>query len=234
MHTLAYPVTGNVNEQRWEPLLVTAQLAEPIVGWRDDQTLDGPLSWGAYLEYVDEHGNDLPPMNRLWAVDFDLPVARWTAPLPDDATTDPRLLTADGAVWGWCTSAPVTDREVAMSGVWVRRKPALEDMSRWSDAKRHHIGLGPLKARNVLHPAGFASEITWSVLGDEGGVRDLLTRVTHLGRLTRAGNGRVLQWSVRQGGSRDGWTNRPMPAAGGFLTAVRAPAHHPSRQVPCL
>ena len=233
MRTLDYPVVADAGSERWKPLTVTAHLVEPVAGWRDDITLDGPLSWGAYLAYVDEHGDDLPPKNPLWAVDFDLPLAKWSAPLPASWKPDPRLLTADGEVWGWCVSRPMFD-EPALSVVEVRRKPALEEMSQWSNAKRHHIGLGPLKARNVPHAAGFVREITWSALGDKAGMEDLLARVHNIGRLSRSGNGLVASWEVTIGGTSNDWEDRPMPSEGGFLTAVRAPAHHPSRQVPCL
>lgn len=211
---------------------VTAHMAEPIVNWRPEMMLDGPLSWGAFrLRQGRNHGPNLPPMTPDHAHDFDLPLARWTVPAFGDH--HPELLDDRGNIWGWCTSAVITEDAAALSGVDVRRRPATDPMSRWSDAKRHHIGLGPMKARNVRLPAAFAHRLAWHIDSEEpDAVMRLLEHVTHLGRMTRHGHGRILHWEIRahQSGA---WMERPMPHKGGQPMSVRAPHHHPTRQAPC-
>lgn len=71
-------------------------------------------------------------------------------------------------------------------------------------------------------------------LGRPDDVRDLLARVTHLGRHTRHGHGRVLSWDVLEDGTaREKWRRRVFPDPTGAPDTVRAPYHHPSRRMPC-
>lgn len=233
MELVAYPASSNVSESIWQPLSITAHLSEPIAGWREDIGIDGPLSFAAMLEFIDEHGNVLPPKNQKWALDFEIPIAKWAIPLPNGISADPRLLTQDGQVWGWCVSDPQYE-EAFPQVVDVRRKPAIEEMSRWSRANRHHIGFGPHKARNVPHNAAFVRSITWYVLGEQEGIERLLKRVKALGRLSRAGNGRVMKWVVEPCDDQNAWKQRCFPADQGVDLPVRAPAWHKSRLVPCL
>ena len=234
MSVLVGPVQANDTDPNWVPITITATFTDPIVGFRDDLGIDGPLSYAMYRRLTPGEQEALPPMNPNWALDFDLPIARWSAPAPDGLQCDERLLTVDGEVWGWCTSDPVVTGNRSEVATHIRRKPELEAMARWSNAKRHHSGLGPLKARNITHEATFASQVKWHALGDPEKVQDLLSEVIAIGRATRHGNGRVGKWTVDAHSDRDAWRTRAMPATGGSPTPVRAPAYHRSRLVPCL
>jgi hypothetical protein len=229
-------------DERWRPMRVVATMGEPLVHYGDGLHLDGPLSWGAYLEYVREHGDDLPPLSGPWAMDFDLPLARWTC--PPAGGEDARLLTADGELWGWCCSAAVVDW-VAQGRHDLRKRPALEAMRRYTGARSHHTGLGPMKAKDISFPTLLAFEIEWYALGDRDAVARLLGRVHHLGKLSRHGLGRVLRWTVEPmevdwSIEREGRLMRRMPeawpratVAGEEIAPIRAPYHHRSRRVSC-
>lgn len=217
----------------WTPVRVAARLAEPVVGLAEQPApLDGPVSWGVYLAAVDA-GVPLPPLTPEWAVDFALPLATWARPVPDGEQPDPRLLTADGRVWGWACSRALYDVD-AHTAVDVRRKPATAQMARYTGERKHHSGLGPHKARSVALPAVVAREVHWWTLADPDRLRQLLDRVTHLGRNTRHGHGRILTWTITEDEqARTGWQQRPTPATGGRPDSVRAPYWHPTRRLPC-
>src|SRR5690554_2988687 len=91
---------------------------------------------------------------------------------------------------------------------------------------------GPMKARDTPLPATLVSEITWYALADPEPLAELLDRVWSLGRLGTHGHGRVLRWEVHPHGDRDAWRNRVLPDPDGPLDGIRAPYHHPTRQVP--
>lgn len=212
---------------------VTAHMAEPIVNWSPSMMLDGPLSYGAFRRHQrpNRKTGNLPRLTDGYAYDFPLPLGTWDCdPVGGE---HPTLLNHDGRLWGWRTSAVITEDAVATSGVDVRRRPATNQMIRWSQAKRHDIGAGPLKARNVRLPAAFAHRLSWNIQSDSpDAVMRLLSYVTHLGRLKGHGHGRIITWTIADG-PENGWLERPMPYAGGQRMGVRAPHWHPTRQVPC-
>jgi hypothetical protein len=223
-----------------QPLRVTALMGEPIVYYGDGLHLDGPLSYGAYVEYVREHGDDLPPIGEEWAVDFDLPLSTWRCPPADGESPHPRMLAPDGTIWGWRCSAAQADW-VAEGTHWLRKKPATDAMRRYTEAPSHNIGLGPMKAKNLPLPARLAFEVTWYAHGDLQEVSRLLANVRHIGKLCGHGMGRVLDWVVDEMGEDwscrglEGRLMRRMPAAfssdapGVLPLALRAPYHHRSR-----
>lgn len=220
----------------WEPVRVTARLAEPVINIDGHPAhLDGPASWGAYLAYTDVHGyHSLPPMTDDTAVDFDLPLARWTAPAPGGA--HPAARAADpGMVWGWACSAAHYDA-AGYTTAAVRRRPATDEAARYTRDAKWHLAAGPLKARDTPHSATLTRQITWWALADPEPLQRLLDRVHGLGRHTRHGHGRVLSWQVaRDPAARTRWRDRtwPDPDGTGPIAAIRAPYHHPTRRMPC-
>jgi len=61
------------------------------------------------------------------------------------------------------------------------------------------VKLDHLKAWNLKYPARWAPELVWYVMGDDRALLYLLeTHVTHIGKKSRHGNGRVLRWRVEQ------------------------------------
>uniref|UniRef100_UPI001EF4566D hypothetical protein n=1 Tax=Frankia sp. CIT1 TaxID=2880974 RepID=UPI001EF4566D len=165
------------------------------------------------------------------AVDFVLPLATWTRAAP--GPVHPLAVNRAGDAWGWaCSAARYTP--AAQARVEVRRKPAAGPMSRYAPDRKHHVATGPLKARDGLVPAVITPEVIWWALGDPGMVCDLLDRVTHLGRHTRHGHGRILAWDVTvDEKARGRWRERVWPDPAGAPDGIRAPYHHSSRRMPC-
>lgn len=219
-----------------EPLKITARMGEPIVTYDGVLHFDGILSWCASREYISEHGDDLPPIGGPWMVDFDLPLARWR--VPPVPGCDERLLDADGMLWGWCASAGEAIW-LSHGKVEVRKRPAIDEMVRFSRDKTYNAGAGPTKAKDLTFPTLFAREVTWYVRGEREAVKRLLdVWATHLGKLHGHGHGKVLEWRVETSPvdwsiQRDGLLMRRMPREGGQRGGIRAPYWHRSRQVPC-
>jgi len=229
-------VGDTTGDGRWTPVRVDARLAQPVVGLpRDPMHLDGPLSWAAYLDALDAADREtlrLPPMGS-WAHDFVQPFATWTAACTRD-DPDPRLLGADGvSVWGWACSA-ASYRVVRHAVAQVRRRPPVDEMVRWTAAERYHPALGPRRAANMQHQAVWVDGMSWWALADPGRLRELLSRLTHVGRLARHGWGQVLSLDVVEDPEAAvRWQDRWFPQVGGVPGTVRAPYHHESRRMPC-
>lgn len=227
-------VVDTLDDGAWTPMRVMVRLDEPLVGdLHRPLHLDGPLSWCAYLEWVEATGHRPPPMRPHESpIDFGIGLATWTAP-PSAEPVDRRALGADGQAWGHACSAH-TPVPAALTAVAVRRKPNEQAMARYTPDKRHHLGAGPYKARDVIHPAAWIGEITWWALGDPARVAQLLTRLTHIGRLGRHGYGRVAAIEVTPAGDRAAWrAGRVFPAPHGRVDTIRAPHHHITRRMPC-
>jgi hypothetical protein len=194
------------------PLLVTARLDTPSVGLdRHPLMLDGPLSW-AYAMHALAHNLPLERVTKLYAPDLPLPLDRWEQ---------------DGT-WGWCTSRARFTVE-AYTAIQIRRKPATQAMARYSPDRKHHAGLGPMKARDTTLQAAWIRRIEWDVLAtDPTELAALLQHITHMGERHRNGLGHVTKWTIAPSHQPDAWRDRPMPGDG---QPMRAPYWHPSRRV---
>lgn len=209
---------------RWRPLVVTAQMREPVVTNGTGVHLDGVLAFGAFVSYERRRDRPpLPPMTSTSCLDFSLPLATW------------RL----GDWWGWCASAAQWPVATIRGTEYVRRKPPENEYKQFTTAQRYDLGVGPAKAQNKPIPTAFARTLTWYALGDADGVRELLEDVTHIGKLVGHGHGAVMGWSVDETAEdwsieRGGRLMRRMPGGWGGRTgthngAVRAPYHHRTR-----
>lgn len=192
------------------PTLITAHLDTPVIG--EPPILDGPLAWAAAITHPDP-----PPITPDCAPDFDLPLGRWEQ---------------DG-FWGWQVSRPHAEM-VHHSTVESRRRPAVGPMARYTTARDHHAGLGPMKARNTVLAAAHATRITWhAVVTDSDLLHQLLGHITHLGARHRDGYGHVARWETSPSDDPDGWRDRPMPDPDGQVMRVRAPYWHPTERCAC-
>lgn len=239
MKLLTYPVEAPTFNGA--AMTVMAMMTEPIACYEDGLHLDGPLAYGAYLEWCDDHDRySMPPMSEPWALDFDLPLDRWAAKFSPGEEVADGLLTEDGLVWGWCCSASFADW--SNHGVHhVRKRAELELMARYASANVHNYGIGPLKAKNIQYPTVFAREVTWHARGDMTRVKALLDRVTHIGKLCGHGMGAVEEWTVEPaiedlsvGNGCVTYRRMPAscaPAAMCRPMSIRAPYHHRSRMV---
>ncbi len=196
------------------PLHVTAHIDTTTVGVDAGWTLlDGPLSW-AWAMRAHERGEDVPPITRAHAPDLPIPLATWE----------------ECGTWGWCTSIG-HPHVVAWTSIEVRRKPAVDAMGRWIPDARHHLSLGPHKARNTVAPAVLVDRVEWDIdATDRTDVEDLLGRVSHLGGMRGTGHGHVTRWTVEPG-TRGAWRDRPMPTPGAPAQPYRAPYWHHTRRI---
>lgn len=237
-----------------KPLVITARMAEPIVTYGDGLHLDGPLAFACYQELSLKERAEITPIEAPWAVDFELPLTRWSGPCDLFSMTDPRLTTNGametdahgvlwGMVWGWRCSAAV-----AVGPSWAtahdhRRRPAVDETVQWSIAKRIELGGGPRAARNLKFPATIVRELRWFAVGDGDRVSYLLKRhIGAIGKLAKTGSGRVMEWRVEEHAEDwsvsgpNGEVMRRLPARmfsemPSTEGSIRPPYHHRSRWV---
>lgn len=192
---------------------VTAHLDRPSVGLIERPfLLDGPVAW-AVAELAKRDGIALPPATREHVPDLDLPFERWE----------------QAGTWGWKVSRGRPAVE-AYTAVEIRRKPATAEMARFTTEKKHHLGLGPHKARDTTVAAAWVTRIEWDAeTTDETRLADLLSTVTHLGGHAAIGYGHVTKWQIEPG-TPGAWADRPMPDTDPH-EAVRAPYWHHSRRL---
>lgn len=192
---------------------ITAHLDTPVIGTIGP--LDGPLAWAAW-QLAEARGDDLAPITDTHVPDFPLPLHRWER----------------AGYWGWRVSNPITT-PVHHSSVEIRRKPATGPMAIYTQAREHHVGLGPMKARNVTLAATHHPTVVWHAhVTDVDALHEHLEHITHLGARHRNGHGHVTHWDVVDG-PVDGWQDRPLPHPQGTLQRVRAPYWHPTERTPC-
>jgi hypothetical protein len=236
------------------PLLITARMAEPIVTYGDGLHLDGPLAFACFQSLTPEQRSTTPPIESSWAEDFDLPFDRWEEEGEVFESTDPRLTVDDniranaegvliGTLWGWRCSAAVAVGATAHSVHDQRRKPAVEEMVKWTGDRSVQIGGGPRAARNLRFPSVVARELRWYAVGDPERILYLLDRhVPNIGKLARSGSGKVSSWHVDEVdvdwslcGPADQIMRRlparMFPGMARCEGAIRPPYHHRSRWV---
>jgi len=217
-----------------ESLLVTARLSEPVVHFDDGMHLDGIVAWAAYRDLTEEQRWELPPINTAWAVDFPLPIARWSVEADIPPGVDDRLRDESGRVWGWmATRALAVWRK--RSVFEVRKRIAGEQMTRYTDAVSVNAGCGPAKAYDLKLPTSFAHEVRWFCIGDKDELLRLLqTHVLGIGKHCAKGQGRVMRWAVEPADVSAEWvmSQRRMPcreSEAQSIASIRPPYHHVSR-----
>lgn len=232
----------------YAPLRVTARMDEPIAYLGDMLHLDGPLAYAAYHDLDERTRKTIAPIETTdWPIDVMLPVSTWWADYSPSAhgDVDPRLCGTNGDAqqfWGWCCSAADESAWGARSKIEVRKKPALREMGRYTDAKSANLSSGHMKAYDLAIPTVLALEVVWYAHGDADKIRALLQRfVPALGKKRSTGNGTVREWVVEQAEhdwsviGADGQLTRRMPfgAAPGSARygAIRPPYYHATRVV---
>lgn len=224
------------------PLRVTARLTEPVLTYQDGMHLDGLLAYGALMRLSPAEREALPILAQTdWALDFDLPLARWG--VEQAGRYDERLLSPDGRIWGWRGSAACY-RPLHQGITEVRKRPPIAAMARYTSDKSVLVAGGSHKAWDLPFPTIFAHLIAWYAVGDPTEIQALLERVPALGKRTNHGHGTVSEWRVEPW-SED-WSTmyqgapmRRLPAAmapglPAGRGAIRAPYHHRSRLCPSV
>jgi len=190
------------------PMRIVARMDEPI-GYLDDLLhIDAAISYGVYHDLDIATRRTIPPIQTTdWPVDLTLPLSSWWVDYDAElhGEVDPRLMKRrrtgkNGTapqLWGWCASAANDTAWEARSKCEVRKKPALGEMRRYTDAKNHNLGTGFMKAYDLAIPTVLAREVAWFSHGDPEHVRHLLSEyVPALGKKRNIGNGTVREWVV--------------------------------------
>lgn len=195
------------------PMRVLARLNEPVGYLGDLMHLDGFLHYAAYHDLDLATRKTIEPIETAtWPQDFGQPLSTWSVPAP--AGVGDRLLKSrnglrragtdcphgtERRLWGWCASAADETKWLGRDVIEVRKRPALGDMVKYTDAKSVTISAGPLKAYDLKIPTVLALEVEWFAHGDPDKVRHLLTEhVPSIGKKRNIGNGRVREWVVEQ------------------------------------
>jgi CRISPR type IV-associated protein Csf3 len=223
------------------PIRVTAWLSEPIVYMGDGMHLDGILAAASFRSLPGGMRAEMPSADDAeWPLDMPMPLAKWRVPF--DGRCDQRLRDQRGFVWGWCASA-VHAEWIAHTRVEVRKRTAVEQMQRYTDAGDVELSSGRFKPADLTLPARVAHRLVWFARGKPEPVREMLGLVTSLGRKRGHGNGVVARWEVETmtedwSTMRDGHLTRAMPdgyAAGRRRVAGIRPVYwHRSRQMACV
>lgn len=242
------------------PLRVRVRMAKPVCAIQGAIHLDGLVAVGAYRSLSREHQNAVPPITSAWALDFDLPLARWERECLIPEGVNPALWESTGErdgrqvgmVWGWCASASCVDWKMDTLEP-LRKKPPIDAMVRWSDDARIETATGPLKMHDKKYPLRWADTLAWYCVGDPVELARALSFVTHIGRGSGHGWGAIAlddddlprwqidpwsyDWSIT---GPDNQAMRHMPDQNAPSrpvlrhTAIRAPYHHTSRRFPIL
>lgn len=236
---------GRRDEMR--PLRVVARMSEPIVYSGDGMHLDGILAACAYRDLDDRTRRRMGPVSSEAPPDLRLPLSRWVVDVAPDWDAGDRCLVERARshgqtvhrLWGWRASAPANGWELRGKAE-IRKKPALDDMARYTDARSATITSGDLKAYDLALPTVKAREVVWYAHGHPGEVERLLVSYADaIGRKRNLGWGTVMEWRVEtideDRSVMDGDTlRRRMPVESGVegaqsTAAIRPPYHHPSR-----
>lgn len=236
------------------PLRIVARMDEPIGYLGDLLHLDGPIAYATYHDLDLRTRKTIEPIETAeFPIDLKLPLSTWWMPhnpaLHGDV--DARLLKRNRQdrddksprLWGWCATAADESAWGVRSKLEVRKKPAIKEMARYTDAKSHNLSAGHMKAYDLAVPTVFAREVTWYAHGDPDRVRSLLSRfIPALGKKRSTGSGTVREWVAEEwsasdtdGVMVDGALARRMPAAAADgsprMGAIRPPYYHHTRMV---
>lgn len=169
------------------PVVVKAKVDSPIV-----EATRAPIMLDSLLAYSRALAGDLPPLRRDTEPRVPLPLDTWE----NDDT------------WGWKASQ-ATYTVAGYTGVQVRRKPAVDAMARYGNFRKHHLGLGPHKARDTLLEAAWVHELAWcAVTTSVDELTVLLTRINGIGKHATIGYGHVSEWEIHPSDNADGWQDR--------------------------
>ena len=218
-----------------QPLKIVARMGEPVICFEDGLHLDGILAWAAYRDLTEEEHWRLPPIQDPWAVDFDLPFARWSMPAETPSGASERLLDDAGNVWGWFATMAIADW-TRRSVHEIRKRVPTSELARWAGTRSINVGAGAPKAYDLKLPTMWTPEITWFAIGDLDEILRLLSiHVYGIGKHCAKGMGRVLEWKAEQVKIDEQFilARRRMPANSDeamSISSVRPPYHHISRQ----
>lgn len=169
------------------PLRVAATITSPVV-----EATRHPIMLDSLLTFARAMDGDLDPLRLDTEPDIPLPLDRWE----------------DGDQWGW--KASQARYEVAgYTSAQVRRKPNTEAMAIYGTFAKHHLALGPHKARDTLAEAAWIHRMEWDVIATSpDALMELLLRIGGVGKHVAIGYGHVSRWEVTPSSNDEGWRDR--------------------------
>lgn len=167
-----------------KPLKITAHLVAGFVSSdRWSPAVDGLMAW---RHYKDRSGSDFGCLPE--------------SDLSDDPILPLEIVRGSGEWWYAASRPYVTDA----------RRQVRHFHRRFDDQHERHLDLSG-KSGKILTAAGpyknwrrqitvtMTPCISWHVVGDEGAIKDLVDRVTHVGALSAQGHGEIKEWSITDG-----------------------------------
>lgn len=166
----------------YEPLKITAY---PRCGIVADEYLpiDGILFYAAMRQ---EYGSQIltTPGKVADVADVDLPLEK-------------RNINGE---WFYAASFAQWETPADGQGFWVKRFDRKQD---------HFIDFGKRRGKVIVEQGRYkayrmptfyrhALSVSWYVVGDNAEIENLLAHVTHIGKKTAQGNGRIIRWQVEE------------------------------------
>lgn len=169
---------------RFQPLTIVADLASPVVT-NHPILFDGILHYGAGAAIGAQSPGGLceqpppPEIRALWR----LPLARCH----------------HHELW-WFAASQATPWGPEQRG-HLHRRPATDELIRWTTTRTINIGAGPDKALRIPYYRWIAMHrLWWTCVGDIDAIAHLLSWVHGIGNDSTHGHGWVLRWEVMRGG----------------------------------
>lgn len=206
----------------FEPLKITAY---PRCGIESDQHLpiDAILYYAAMARHYGPQALSTP--GQATAEPVDLPLAKH----------------AGGGVWFYSASFAQWDSPSEGQTFWAKRFDRKQEGLIDFGKKRGKVitEQGQYKAYKMPVFYRHALSVSWYVVGDKDAIESLLATMTHVGKKTSQGFGRINRWTVESIADdwslyKDGQLMRAMPQSGGILYGIRPSYWESCNQVPCL
>jgi CRISPR type IV-associated protein Csf3 len=120
-----------------------------------------------------------------------------------------------GDLWWYQVSAPIPAQKGKKVFYTHRRFDALHAEKNMAGGGKIMTAAGPFKNARTAIETVLTPSVSWHVITDDvGALLELLSPVTHIGRLANAGYGRVTEWLIKHGGNPDlARYHRPVPVA---------------------
>lgn len=143
-----------------------------------------------------------------------------------DLPLEKRTINGD---WLYAASFAQWGNSIDGQGFWVKRFDRKQDHFIDFGTRRGKVivGQGRYKAYRMPTFYRHALSVSWYVVGDRTEIENLLAHVTHIGKKTAQGNGRIIRWQVEAWShdwsiyGADGRLMRAIPDENGILYGIR-------------
>lgn len=206
----------------YEPLKITAY---PRCGIITDEYLpiDGILFYAA--------------MRQAYGAQVLTTPGKVPAVIAVDLPLEKRIINGE---WLYAASFAQWEKPADGQGFWVKRFDRKQSGFIDFGKRRGKVIVEQGRYKAYRMPAFYrhALSVSWYVVGDKAEIENLLAHVTHIGKKTAQGNGRIITWQVESWPhdwsiTRDGELMRAVPNEAGILYGVRPSYWLSENQVLC-